>query len=85
MADKISAYAAEGTLAHSVAENKLKKRLLHTDVNLICEDAEMDEYTDDYVNFVLEQTTVLTNLILSISQRIMKLYMFFHRKRFYRA
>lgn len=68
--DITSTYASNGTLAHSVAEGKLNKRLGYTDKKPNCEDAEMDEYTDDYVNFVLEQAAVLTNPIVYVEQRV---------------
>ena len=59
MEDKSSAYADEGTLAHSIAENKLKSYLGYTNDFIECEDTSMDEYTDDYVAFVAEQMSVL--------------------------
>lgn len=61
MEDKPSSYADEGTLAHSIAENKLNNYLGYTDKNVKCEDTSMDEYTDDYVAFVAEQMRVLNN------------------------
>lgn len=70
LADTTSSYAAEGTLAHSVAEGKLNQQLGHTGTKPECEDAEMDEYTDDYVNFVLEQAADLTNPTVYVEQRV---------------
>jgi hypothetical protein len=70
MAETTSVYAADGTLAHSIAEGKLKHRLGRTGAKPKCEDAEMDEYTDDYANFVLEQATALTNPTVYIEQRV---------------
>lgn len=68
--DTTSAYASDGTIAHSVAENKLKHRLGYAGTKTNCEDAEMDEYTDDYVNFVLEQAAALTNPTVYVEQRV---------------
>ena len=70
IADKTSIYATEGTIAHSVAEGKLKHRLGYTDRLPECEDAEMDEYTDDYVSFVTEQAAALTNPVIYVEQRV---------------
>ena len=68
--DTTSAYAADGTIAHNVAEGKLNHRLGYTGTKPECRDTEMDEYTDDYVNFVLEQTAVLTNPTVYVEQRV---------------
>lgn len=70
MEDKSSAYADEGTLAHSIAENKLKSYLGYTDKSVKCEDTSMDEYTDDYVTFVAEQMSVLENPSAYVEQRV---------------
>ena len=70
MEDKPSAYADEGTLAHSIAENKLKSYLGYTDKSVKCEDNSMDEYTDDYVAFVAEQMSVLENPSAYVEQRV---------------
>lgn len=55
--DNESSAAAEGTAAHAVAEHKLRKALKMRSKKPIspfdCD--EMDEYTDAYVGFVLEQ------------------------------
>ncbi|WP_061215350.1 DUF2800 domain-containing protein [Syntrophomonas wolfei] len=55
--DNESSAAAEGTAAHALAEHKLRKALKMRSKKPIspfdCD--EMDEYTDAYVNFVLEQ------------------------------
>jgi hypothetical protein len=53
--DTGSGYASEGTLAHSIAEAKLKYRLGLSGAPPNCDDAEMDEHTDDYAAFVMEQ------------------------------
>lgn len=70
LTDTTSVYAAEGTLAHSVAESKLNQRLGYAGTKPKCQDAEMDEYTDDYVNFVLEQAVALTNPTVYVEQRV---------------
>jgi hypothetical protein len=55
--DNESSAAAEGTAAHALAEHKLRKALKMRSKKPIspfdCD--EMDEYTDAYVDFVLEQ------------------------------
>ncbi|OKL48815.1 nuclease [Boudabousia liubingyangii] len=56
--DQESAAAAEGTVAHALAEHKLRRALhqkpnLRPDSELV--DGQMEEHTDDYVSFVLEQ------------------------------
>jgi hypothetical protein len=55
--DSESSAAAEGTAAHALAEHKLRKALKMRSKKPIspfdCD--EMDEYTDAYVDFVLEQ------------------------------
>lgn len=53
-ADDESSYAAEGTLAHSIAESKLQLYLKKTRKKVNCDDAEMDEMTDMYVQFITE-------------------------------
>lgn len=70
MEDKPSAYADEGTLAHSIAEGKLKSHLGYAENPIKCEDALMDEYTDDYVAFVDEQMSVLENPSAYVEQRV---------------
>lgn len=55
--DRTSEAAEEGTAAHALAEHKLRKALKMRSKKPVsaydCD--EMDEYTDDYVAFVLEQ------------------------------
>lgn len=68
--DITSTYASNGTLAHSVAEGKLKHWLGRSGAKPKCEDAEMDEYTDDYASFVLEQAAALTSPTVYVEQRI---------------
>lgn len=62
--DTGSEYAAEGTLAHSIAELKVRKKFVepigprtyHTRLNKLKKDPlyqdEMDRYTDDYLDYV---------------------------------
>lgn len=53
--EKASAYAAEGTLAHSKAEEKLTNYLEgHPRKKVKCPDGEMDEATTNYRNYVIE-------------------------------
>lgn len=53
--EKASAYAAEGTLAHSKAEEKLTNYLEgHPRKKVQCPDGEMDEATTNYRNYVIE-------------------------------
>lgn len=53
--DRASAYAAEGTQAHSIAEQKLTNwKEGHPRKKVKCEVGEMDEATTDYKNYVLE-------------------------------
>jgi len=55
--DAESIYAAEGTAAHALAEHKLKRALKRRSKRPVsdydCD--EMEECTDDYVSFVMEQ------------------------------
>lgn len=52
--DSTSSYAVEGTLAHNIAEGKLRRYLKQTRKNPKCDDGEMDEMTDAYVQFIAE-------------------------------
>ena len=70
LAESESSYAAEGTVAHNVAEAKLKHRLGIARPPIVCEDAEMDEYTSDYADFVMEQTECLKNPVVYVEQRV---------------
>ncbi len=55
MKEKTSEYAKEGTAAHSIAEQKLRKYLNKSRKKIICEDKDMDAYTDDYRDYVIER------------------------------
>jgi hypothetical protein len=68
--DTGSGYAAEGTLAHSVAEGKLRCRLGLAGKPPVCEDVEMDEHTDDYVAFVMEQLDGLSDPKVFVEQKV---------------
>jgi len=68
--DKTSPYALEGTLAHSVAEAKLNQRLGRIEYAPVCDDSEMNESTDDYVAFVMEQLGGLANPKVFVEQRV---------------
>ena len=52
--NKTSEAAHEGTLAHVVAENKLRKALGMTHRTIQVSDTEMDTHTDDYVTYIME-------------------------------
>lgn len=52
--EQSSVYAQEGTLAHSIAEQKLTKWINRKRNKIVCEDKEMDEYTDVYRDYVIE-------------------------------
>ena len=69
-ADAGSGYAQEGTLAHSVGEAKLKHRLGLAKKPSKCNDSEMDEGTDDYVTFVMEQMDGLSDPKVFVEQRV---------------
>lgn len=68
--------AREGTIAHEFAELKLKAKLGMIDKKdiPICEDEEMDLYTEDYADYVFEQYKKAKkhdkNAIILIEQRL---------------
>lgn len=47
--------AEEGTQAHAIAEQKLRKYISKGRKKIACEDKNMDGYTDDYRDYVVEQ------------------------------
>lgn len=49
-----SSYAEEGTLAHSIAEKKLTKWITKSRKKIVCEDKEMDDYTTQYLDYIVE-------------------------------
>ncbi|MCW6665284.1 DUF2800 domain-containing protein [Aerococcaceae bacterium NML191219] len=74
--NEINDAAKEGTLAHQLAEHKLRKALNESTekVDLSEVDKDMDEYTDDYVTYVLEQIELTKKLtsdpVVLIEQRL---------------
>ena len=74
--DRTSEAAAEGTAAHALAEHKLRKALKMRSTRPVSqyETDEMDAYTDDYVQFVLESLEEAKQLcadpIILIEQRL---------------
>lgn len=75
-ADEESIYAAEGTAAHALAEHKLKRFLKKRSKRPVsdydCD--EMEECTDDYVSFAMEQIEKAkqscSDLVVMIEQRL---------------
>ena len=55
--DRETSAASEGTAAHALCEHKLKRRLkLRSDRPVsVWDNDEMEQYTDEYVDFVMEQ------------------------------
>lgn len=74
MPDKGSEYAAQGTDAHILCEAKLKKALgAETEdprEELAYLDAEMEECSDAYVQFVMEKVEAARNPIVMVEQRL---------------
>jgi hypothetical protein len=68
--DAGSGFAAEGSRAHAIAEAKLKHRLGLAPNPPACEDSEMDEHTDDYVAFVMEQLDGLSDPKVFVEQKV---------------
>ena len=68
--DTRSGYADEGTQAHAVAEAKLRYRIGRSNAPPSCDDVEMDEHTDDYVAFVMEQLGGLSDPKVYVEQRV---------------
>lgn len=62
-ADKETTAAAEGTAAHALAEYKVKRALRYFCKRPVSEfeDEVMDQATDDYAAFILEQTAEMRN------------------------
>lgn len=72
--DKATEYARQGTEAHALAEYKLLK-LLDRDAenpkeNLKLYDAEMEECTDGYAQYVAEEIYKLTSPLVLVEQRL---------------
>lgn len=58
MKEEPSPEAEEGTQAHAIAEQKLRKYISKGRKKIACEDKNMDGYTDDYRDYVVEQFNV---------------------------
>ncbi|MCI8791102.1 MAG: DUF2800 domain-containing protein [Lachnospiraceae bacterium] len=74
MPDKGSEYAAQGTDAHTLCETKLRKALgveaEDPREGLAYLDAEMEECSDAYVQFVMEKVEAAENPIVMVEQRL---------------
>lgn len=72
--DKGSEYAAQGTDAHALCEAKLKKAMgvevADPRENLTYLDAEMEECSDAYVQFVMEKVAAAKNPIVMVEQHV---------------
>ncbi|MCI9523564.1 MAG: DUF2800 domain-containing protein [Erysipelotrichaceae bacterium] len=55
MKEEPSPYAEEGTKAHDIAEKKLRKYIDKSRKKIVCDDKDMDIYTDEYRDYVIEQ------------------------------
>lgn len=72
--DKTSEYAREGTCAHELAEYKVNKLLgiesPDPKENLDYFDAEMDECTDSYAQYIAEEIAKYTDPVVLVEQRL---------------
>ena len=72
--DTVSDFAKEGTCAHELAEYKVNRLLGHKvrdpTENLDFFDAEMDECTDSYVQYISEEISRYTDPVVMIEQRL---------------
>lgn len=79
--DTTSDYASEGTTAHSLGELKIKLSVgeisrvgFHKSVDTLAFDADMQDYTDDYEDFVVERFNAIKstspNAILLVEHRL---------------
>lgn len=72
--DTVSDFAREGTCAHELAEYKVNRLLGHKvrdpTENLDFFDAEMDECTDSYVQYISEEISRYTDPVVMIEQRL---------------
>ena len=55
MKEEPSPYAEEGSKAHDIAEKKLRKYIDKSRKKIVCDDKDMDIYTDEYRDYVIEQ------------------------------
>lgn len=74
MPDKSTDFTREGTCAHELAEYKLKNllgiKMSDPTENLDYYDSEMNECTDDYVQYVAETLSKLTAPVVMVEQRL---------------
>lgn len=72
--DKVTDYAREGTCAHELAEYKVQKLLgnpaSNPTENLDFYDAEMEDSTDSYAQYIAEQLANLQEPIVLVEQRL---------------
>ena len=72
--DTVSDFAREGTCAHELAEYKVNRLLGHKvrdpTENLDFFDAEMDECTDSYVQYISEEISRYTDPVVMVEQRL---------------
>ena len=72
--DTVSDFAREGTCAHELAEYKVNRFLGHKvrdpTENLDFFDAEMDECTDSYVQYISEEISRYTDPVVMVEQRL---------------
>jgi len=74
VADTASDFAKEGTCAHELAEYKVNKFLGHNvrdpTENLDFFDAEMEECTDSYLQYITEETAKYRKPVVMVEQRL---------------
>ena len=74
VADTASDFAKEGTCAHELAEYKINKFLGHNvrdpTENLDFFDAEMEECTDSYLQYITEETAKYRKPVVMVEQRL---------------
>lgn len=72
--DTVTDYALEGTCAHELAEYKVQKLLgnpaSNPTENLDFYDAEMEDCTDSYAQYIAEQLANLQEPIVLVEQRL---------------
>lgn len=72
--DKVTDYAREGTCAHELAEYKVQKLLgnpaSNPTENLDFYDAEMEDCTDSYAQYIAEQLSTLQEPMVLVEQRL---------------
>ena len=72
--DTVTDYALEGTCAHELAEYKVQKLLgnpaSNPTENLDFYDAEMEDYTDSYAQYIAELLATLQEPMVLVEQRL---------------